>query len=126
MSSEVRESPQVSRIAACRAALTYRRGMPTNAKAPPEISVSWAQIASLRLARQHLVDRLPADRILEVVRGHVGIQAQVMSLAELQLNARIDGLRPDHVRDALWTQRSLVKTWAMRGTIHHIASDDLA
>jgi hypothetical protein len=100
--------------------------MPANAKAPPEISVSWAQIASLRLARQHLVDRLPADRLLDVVREHVGIQAQVMSLAELQLNARIDGLRPDDVRDALWSHRSLVKTWAMRGTLHLIASDDLA
>jgi hypothetical protein len=100
--------------------------MATNAKAPPEITVWWAQIASVRLARQHLVDRLPGDRLLDVVREHVGIQAQVMSLAELQLNARIDGLRPDDVRDALWTQRSLVKTWAMRGTLHLIASDDLA
>jgi hypothetical protein len=100
--------------------------MPTNAKAPPEITVSWSQVAALRLARQHLVERLPADRLLDVVREHVGIQAQVMSLAELQLNARIDGLRPDDVRDALWTHRSLVKTWAMRGTLHLIASDDLA
>jgi hypothetical protein len=100
--------------------------MPGNAKTPPEITVSWAQIASLRLARQHLVDRLPADRMLDVVTEHLGIQAQVMSLAELQLNARIDGLRPDDVRDALWTHRTLVKTWAMRGTLHLIASDDLA
>jgi hypothetical protein len=100
--------------------------MPINAKAPPEVAVSWAQIASLRLARQHLVDRLPADRMLDVVTEHLGIQAQVMSLAELQLNARIDGLRPDDVRDALWTHRTLVKTWAMRGTLHLIASDDLA
>ena len=100
--------------------------MPTNAKTPPEITVSWAQVASLRLARQHLVDRLPADRLLDVVQEHVGIQAQVMSLAELQLNARLNGLRPDDVRDALWTYRTLVKTWAMRGTLHLIASDDLA
>ena len=49
-----------------------------------------------------------------------------MSLAELQLNARLDGLRPGDVRDALWTRRLLVKTWAMRGTLHLIASDDLA
>jgi hypothetical protein len=100
--------------------------MPTRGKAPPEISVSWAQIASLRLARQHLVDRLPADRMLDVVSEHVGIQAQVMSLAELQLNARLDGLRRDDVRDALWSRRRLVKTWAMRGTLHLIASRDLA
>jgi hypothetical protein len=87
---------------------------------------TWSAVAALRLRRQHLVDRLPADRMLDVVREHVGIQAQVMSLAELQLNARLDGLRPSDVRDALWSSRTLVKTWAMRGTLHLIASDDLA
>jgi hypothetical protein len=100
--------------------------MPTKPKAPPEIATTWSTVAALRLARQHLVDRLPADRLLDVVTEHVGIQAQVMSLAELQLNARLDGLRRDDIRDALWTKRSLVKTWAMRGTLHLIASRDLA
>jgi hypothetical protein len=100
--------------------------MPRPAKPAPHITATWSQVAALRLDRQHLIDRLPADRLLDVVREHVGIQAQVMSLAELQLNARIDGLRPDDTRDALWTHRSLVKTWAMRGTLHLIASDDLA
>ncbi len=100
--------------------------MPRRPPPAPELEVSWAQIATLRLRRQHIVDRLPSGRLLDVVREHVGIQAQVMSLAELQLNARLDGLRPDDVRDALWSARSLVKTWAMRGTLHLIASDDLA
>jgi hypothetical protein len=93
---------------------------------PTPVQATWSQVAALRLARQHLVERLPAARMLDVVREHVGIQAQVMSLAELQLNARLDGLRPSDVRDALWTKRTLVKTWAMRGTLHLIASDDLA
>ena len=53
------------------------------------------------------------------------MQAQVMSSAELALAARVDGLRVDEVRDALWTRRELVKTWAMRGTLHLLASDDL-
>lgn len=88
--------------------------------------VSWLQVAALRLRRQHLVDRLPRRRLIDVVREHVGIQAQVMSLAELQLNARVDGLRRDDVRDALWSRRTLVKTWAMRGTLHLIAADDLS
>jgi hypothetical protein len=87
--------------------------------------VSWLQVAALRLKRQHLIDRLPRRRLLDVIREHVGIQAQVMSLAELQLNARVDGLRRDDVRDALWSRRTLVKTWAMRGTLHLIAADDL-
>ena len=96
-------------------------------KRPPEsaVAVTWPQVAAFRLERQRLVKRLPADRLLDVVRDHVGIQAQVMSLAELQLNARLDGLRPTDVREALWERRALVKTWAMRGTLHLIASDDL-
>jgi hypothetical protein len=100
--------------------------MPNPAKPAPEVTATWSQVAALRLERQHILQRVPADRLIDVVREHVGIQAQVMSLAELQLNARIDGLRPDDVREALWTHRSLVKTWAMRGTLHLIASDDLA
>ena len=81
-------TPSVAhRDVSCR--VRYRRAMPTTAKAPPEMTITWAQVAALRLARQHLADRLPADRLLDVVREHVGIQAQVMGLAELQLNARI-------------------------------------
>src|SRR4051812_46498954 len=91
-----------------------------------EATTTWPRVAALRLTRQHLVERLPADRMLDVVREHVGIQAQVMSLAELQLNARLEGFRPSDVREALWSRRTLVKTWAMRGTLHLIASDDLA
>jgi Winged helix DNA-binding domain len=103
----------------------YRRDMPAKLETPPDVTTTWSQIAALRLDRQHVIHRLPADRLLDVVREHVGIQAQVMSLAELQLNARLDGLRRDDIRDALWSKRSLVKTWAMRGTLHLIASGDL-
>jgi hypothetical protein len=99
--------------------------MPKRPPEPPELEVSWAQVTALRMARQHLIDRLPRRRMVDVVREHIGIQAQVMSLAELQLNARLDGLRRDDVRDALWSRRTLVKTWAMRGTLHLIAADDL-
>ena len=56
----------------------------------------------------------------------VGLHAQVMGSAELQAAARIDGLRPTDVRDALWERRSLVKTWAYRQTLHLLTADDLA
>jgi hypothetical protein len=56
----------------------------------------------------------------------VGLHAQVMSSAELQAAARIDGLRPSDVRDALWERRSLVKTWSFRQTLHLLTADDLA
>src|SRR5438874_8884630 len=55
----------------------------------------------------------------------IGVQAQVMSAAELALGARVDRLRPADVQAALWQERTLVKTWAMRGTIHLFAAEDL-
>jgi hypothetical protein len=54
-----------------------------------------------------------------------GIQAQVMSAAELALWARVDGLSPEDVKSALWQERTLVKTWAMRGTLHLISASEL-
>ena len=48
-----------------------------------------------------------------------------MSAAELAIGARVDGLTPQDVQSALWQERTLVKTWAMRGTLHLIAASDL-
>jgi len=56
--------------------------------------------------------------MLEVAARIAGVHAQVLSSAELTLWARVEGLAPDAVRRALWSDRSLVKTWAMRGTLH--------
>jgi hypothetical protein len=47
-----------------------------------------------------------------------------MSTAELQIAVRVK-CKVEDVRDALWKDRSLVKTWLMRGTLHLASSDDL-
>ena len=51
---------------------------------------------AVRLARQHLATRTTPEHLVDVVREMVGIHAQVMSAAELQLAARIDGLLERH------------------------------
>jgi hypothetical protein len=94
-------------------------------KPEPRASVRWDQVLALRLERQHLVKRTTPDRMVDVVHELIGVHAQVMSGAELQLAARIDGLRPDDIRDAIWDRRRLVKAWAMRGTLHLLTPDDL-
>ena len=48
-----------------------------------------------------------------------------MSAAELALWARIENLEPDAVPRALWEERTLIKTWAMRGTLHLLPSSEL-
>ncbi len=89
------------------------------------IETTWQRLAALRLERQHLETRAPLDAMLDVVRDHVAVQAQVIGSAELAIHARIDGLRRGDVATALWRDRTLVKTWAMRGTLHLVASDEL-
>ena len=54
-----------------------------------------------------------------------GLHAQVMSCAELTLWARVEGLERDAVSRALWEERTLVKTWAMRGTLHLLPAAEM-
>jgi len=99
--------------------------MPKTA-APPALATDGASVLSLRLARQHLAGRTTPDHLVELVGQMVGLHAQVASAAELQAAARIDGLRRDDVRDALASERSIVKAWSFRGTLHYLTPDDLA
>lgn len=88
-------------------------------------SLTWNQVNAWRLAQHGLSPRLPRGEFIEAASRVYGIHAQVMSAAELALWARVDGLTPADVQAALWQDRTLVKTWAMRGTLHLLAADDL-
>ena len=89
------------------------------------LETTWERLAALRLERQHLERRAAATGMLDVVRDHVAVQAQVIGSAELAIHARVERMTRDDVRNALWRDRTLVKTWAMRGTLHLVASDEL-
>jgi uncharacterized protein YcaQ len=86
--------------------------------------LSWEQVCSFRVRRQQLHERAPAARMLEVAARIGGLHAQVLSSAELTLWARVEGLSRTAVRDALWRDRTLVKIWAMRGTLHLVPSSE--
>ena len=49
-----------------------------------------------------------------------------MSCAELTLWTRVEGIERDAVSRALWEERTLVKTWAMRGTLHLLPASELS
>jgi hypothetical protein len=57
-----------------------------------------------------------------ICRDVGGMQAQVLNAAALQLSARIHGFTRNNFEAALWKQRVLVKTNAMRNTLHLIPS----
>lgn len=104
------------------------RGSRSSGATSPETvseSVSWEAVRARRLKRQHLVDRLPAGHMLDAVRDVCGVHAQVQSSAELQVWARVEGARREDVREALWEQRTLVRTWSLRGTLHLLTAEDL-
>jgi hypothetical protein len=88
------------------------------------IELGWDQVHAFRLARHGLDERRPRSGA-EVSRRINGIQAQVMSAAELSIGARSTSVSPAEVQGALWEERSLVKTWAMRTTLHLLPAGDL-
>lgn len=90
--------------------------------AQPAATLTWPQALAWRMERQYLAHRVPTDRLLEVVSNLGGLHAQLTSSAELTLWARVEDLPPGRVSELLWEKRQLVKTWAMRGTLHFLPS----
>lgn len=84
----------------------------------------WHRALARRLDRHSLVTPAKADPA-DVVAGMCGAHAQVMSAAEWSIGLRLDGTGRDEIRHALWTDRSLVKTFGPRGTVHLLPTRDL-
>jgi hypothetical protein len=63
----------------------------------------------------------PAD----VVRAMCGAHAQVLSAAEVSVALRLEKATRVDVQRALWEERSLVKTFGPRGTVHLLPTEDL-
>jgi hypothetical protein len=89
------------------------------------LKLTWRQAAAWRIGQHHLDERVSRRKMLEVVRRLCGVHAQVMSCAELTLWARVEDLDRQAVQRALWEDRTLIKTWAMRGTLHLLPADEL-
>jgi DNA glycosylase AlkZ-like len=82
--------------------------------------ISIEQAILLRARAQHLLVRAPRSGIVDVVRALCGVNAQLKPAMLLSLRARIKGFEPSDVADGVFT-----RTWAMRGTVHLLASEDL-
>jgi hypothetical protein len=85
--------------------------------------LTWAQVLSWRMRRQFLIQASTSDPV-EIARRLAGVQAQVASSAAMAVAVRQKKPRPADVEHAL-ADRTLVKTWAMRGTLHALPSDDV-
>jgi winged helix DNA-binding protein len=87
-------------------------------------ALAWDQVCARRLARHGLAEPLPGSPA-DVAATVAGTHAQVLSAAELSIGLRLDGVTRADVRRALWEERSLVKTYGPRGTVHLLATRDL-
>ncbi|QNE75226.1 winged helix DNA-binding domain-containing protein [Streptomyces finlayi] len=101
------------------------------------VTVTWPEANARRIGRQALSATPPASAAAlpaaasggrtpaDVVGAMLGAHAQVLSAAELSVALRLPGAVRTDVREALWTERTLVKTFGPRGTVHLLPAAEL-
>jgi len=87
--------------------------------------LTWSRVTARRMARHALAE--PSAQLDPAgVAGLLGgAHAQILTAAEFSVGRRIAGATRADVRRALWEERTLVKTFGPRGTVHLVAAADL-
>jgi Winged helix DNA-binding domain len=81
------------------------------------------QVRRARMRAQLLSGRRPRS-VAEVAGALGGLQAQDTPASRLAVRPRSAGLDAEAVRRACDQDRSVVRTWVMRGTLHMVAAED--
>ncbi|ODT98080.1 MAG: hypothetical protein ABS81_28660 [Pseudonocardia sp. SCN 72-86] len=91
---------------------------------PDVLDVTWRQVTRWRARRQLLTGRRGRKKadVVEVARRIGGLHSQVPSCG-VQM-AAVRGAAPASVEEAL-RDRTLVRTWSVRGTLHLLPADEL-
>lgn len=90
------------------------------------LRITWDRVSARRLDRQFLATSAEqGTAVAEVAAAMLGAHAQVLSAAELSVGVRTEGVTRADVREALWENRSLVKTHGPRGTVHLLPAAEL-
>jgi Winged helix DNA-binding domain len=87
-----------------------------------QLKTTWPQVLAWRM-RRHLLDPVGQAAVPDIVRRLCGVQAQVPSAAELAIAVRQKDPVPGAVDRAL-ADGTLMRTWAMRGTLHLLPPDE--
>lgn len=88
-------------------------------------ALSWSGVTARRMARHALAEPAAGADPAGIAAVLCGAHAQVLSAAELSIGRRIQAATRADVRRALWHERTLVKTFGPRGTVHLLAAADL-
>lgn len=87
--------------------------------------VAWSEVCSRRLERHALASPATDASPAEIAGTLCGVHAQILTAGEVSLGIRLTGSSRQDIQQALWTDRSLVKTFGPRGTVHLLATRDL-
>ena len=82
------------------------------------------QIRLLRLRAQRLIPQPDQATPAQVLEAVCGVQAQEHPSALLALHVRAEHLTRAAIEQARLEQRAIVRTWAMRGTLHLLTAAD--
>jgi hypothetical protein len=89
------------------------------------VALTWRGVTARRMDRHALSEPATGLGPARIAGVLCGAHAQVLSAAELSIGRRIAGSARSDVQRALWQERTLVKTFGPRGTIHLFAAADL-
>ncbi len=91
------------------------------------ISLSGDQVRRLRVCAQRLTPQSPGTvgGVAHIVKELCGIQAQDARAATLGVRVRSAGLLATDVEYARVQERTIIRTWGQRGTLHLLATEDL-
>jgi hypothetical protein len=95
------------------------------AKCTSPAAFTWSGVTARRMIRHLLADPATGLDPAGVAGVLCGAHAQVLSAAELSIGRRISGATRADVQRALWQERTLVKTFGPRGTVHLLPAADL-
>ena len=87
--------------------------------------LTWSGVTARRMARHALAE--PSGQLdpAGVAARLCGAHAQILTAAEFSIGRRIAGATRAGVQRALWEERTLVKTFGPRGTVHLLPAADL-
>ncbi len=89
------------------------------------VSLTWSAVTARRMARVALTEPSAELDPAGVAAVLCGVHAQLLTAAELSVGRRIAGATCTDVQRALWQDRTLVKTFGPRGTIHLLPAAEL-
>ena len=88
-------------------------------------AMTWREVTARRMARHALAEPATEAGPAEIASVLCGAHAQLLGAAELSIGRRITGATRTDVQRALREERTLVKTFGPRGTIHLLSTADL-